>query len=347
MLASRRQTHALLAAALVEPRAPLAPAAPCQRTPDAPRRRRPPTRPARGRSPAPVPAPTRCAGARRGGCPSPPTGPTIVLDGVAARRPAPAGRRPDRGHRRSAPPSGPTRPTSTWSSPATGSTSPASTRPPAPLRRPRPRTQPRRCADDPAEPGPYDVVTSDYELDPVKLPRMREPIEMVGHVVEPAPAADTGPRPLVLFLHGRHSVLLRPDRRRTPTVASGRASRRCEEIPSHLGYDYIQQVLASQGYATVSVRVNGINAQDYRLADGGADARAEIVQRHLDHWADARGRPPGRPVAGWCSSATAAAARASTAPRSRSRSTRRTASSARCCSRRPTSAPRPRRTSRP
>ena len=44
-------------------------------------------------------------------------------------------------------------------------------------------------------------------------------------------------------------------------------------------------MLASQGYATVSVRVNGINAQDYRLDDGGADARAEIVERHLDHWA--------------------------------------------------------------
>ena len=57
-----------------------------------------------------------------------------------------------------------------------------------------------------------------------------------------------------------------------------------EEIPSHLGYDYIQQVLASQGFATVSVRVNGINAQDWRLPDGGADARAQIVQRHLDHW---------------------------------------------------------------
>ncbi len=45
-------------------------------------------------------------------------------------------------------------------------------------------------------------------------------------------------------------------------------------------------MLASQGYATVSVRVNGINAQDYRLDDGGADARAQIVEAHLDHWVD-------------------------------------------------------------
>ena len=44
-------------------------------------------------------------------------------------------------------------------------------------------------------------------------------------------------------------------------------------------------MLASQGYVTVSIRVNGINAQDFALLDGGADARAKIVQRHLDYWA--------------------------------------------------------------
>ena len=149
-----------------------------------------------------------------------------------------------------------------------------------------PPTTPRRSAllaDDPAQPGAYDVVSSDYELDPVKLPRMQQPIEMVGHVVEPAPTADTGPRPLVVFLHGRHSYCYDP----TDSRADGwewPCQPPLAEIPSHLGYDYIQQVLASQGFATVSVRVNGINAQDFRLADGGADARAEIVQRHLDHW---------------------------------------------------------------
>ncbi len=147
-------------------------------------------------------------------------------------------------------------------------------------------TTPRRSpqlADDPAEPGEYDTQTTDYELSPVKLPRMRQPIEMVGHVVEPDPAAVTGPRPLVVFLHGRHSYCYNP----TDDNADGwdwPCQPPLAEIPSHLGYDYIQQVLASQGFATVSVRVNGINAQDYRLSDGGADARAQIVQEHLDHW---------------------------------------------------------------
>ncbi len=136
---------------------------------------------------------------------------------------------------------------------------------------------------DPATPGPFAVESSDYELDPVKLPGMPQPIEMVGHVVEPTAAAVTGPRPLVLFLHGRHSYCYDPgdpngDGWEWPCVAP------YAEIPSHLGYDYIQQVLASQGYATVSIRVNGINAQDWALDDGGADARAAIVEQHLDHW---------------------------------------------------------------
>ncbi|KQW48685.1 hypothetical protein ASC77_08080 [Nocardioides sp. Root1257] len=136
---------------------------------------------------------------------------------------------------------------------------------------------------DPATPGPYAVTTSDYTLDPVAVPGMRVPIEMVGHVVEPAAAEPTGPRPLVLFLHGRHGVCYNPSDADAwsddwPCKAPFR------EIPSQLGYDYIQQVLASQGYATVSIRVNGINAQDFAAADGGADARARLVQAHLDHW---------------------------------------------------------------
>lgn len=138
-------------------------------------------------------------------------------------------------------------------------------------------------AADPGLPGTFETVSSDYELPGVKLPGMPQPIEMVGHVVEPASGAATGPRPLVLFLHGRHSVCYNPD---DSDDGGGRwpCKPPMEEIPSHLGYDHTQKVLASQGYTTVSIRVNGINAQDFRLPDGGADARAAIVQEHLDHW---------------------------------------------------------------
>ncbi len=147
-----------------------------------------------------------------------------------------------------------------------------------------PRQAPE-IAVDLGEPGDLDTTTSEYTLESVKLPGIREPIEMVGHVVEPAEGELAGPAPLVLFQHGRYATCYEPD----PGPQGGEESWPCrdtfEEIPSHLGYDYIQQLLASQGYVTVSVRVNGINAQDIDLPDSGANARATIVQRHLDHWA--------------------------------------------------------------
>lgn len=135
---------------------------------------------------------------------------------------------------------------------------------------------------DPASPGPYQTVSSDYSGDPVPVDGFEHPVEFVGHVVEPALSADTGPRGIVVFLHGRHSVCY---------VSGGGDSDSgwpCQapskEIPSQLGYEYLQQRLASQGYFTVSIRVNGINAQDDVLPDGGADARALLVRKHLEYW---------------------------------------------------------------
>lgn len=140
----------------------------------------------------------------------------------------------------------------------------------------------RELATDPGVPGPYAVVTSNYTRTPVKVAGMAEPIEMVGHVVEPVAAAATGPRPLVLFLHGRHEYCYQVSRGAQSFDWPCRGT--MAEIPSHLGYDYAQRLLASQGFTTVSVRVNGINAQDDALDDGGAGARATIVTKHLDYW---------------------------------------------------------------
>lgn len=146
------------------------------------------------------------------------------------------------------------------------------------------RTARALLPDDPAVPGPHAVATSDYQLDAVRIDGLAQPVEMVGHVVEPHLGADTGPRPLVVFLHGRHEFCWTPpgkvgDTWTWPCRAPAR------EVPSHRGYDYLQRVLASQGFTTVSIRANGINAQDHVLTDGGAAARADLVDAHLAHWA--------------------------------------------------------------
>ncbi|MFS8201658.1 hypothetical protein ACLVWQ_23555 [Streptomyces sp. CWNU-52B] len=138
-------------------------------------------------------------------------------------------------------------------------------------------------AVDPGEPGSYRTVTGTYDLDPVRLPGFDTPVEMTAEVV--APKGATGSRPLALFLHGRHYTCYKPGSEDDVTgdwpCADG-----YKPIPSHLGYLRDQQLLASQGYVTVSISANGINAQDGRIEDGGAQARSSLVRRHLAHWAD-------------------------------------------------------------
>ncbi|GAB2874600.1 alpha/beta hydrolase [Nocardioides pacificus] len=137
---------------------------------------------------------------------------------------------------------------------------------------------------DPGVPGDLAVTTSDYTLDSFAYPGMKGALEMVGHVVRPADGQGVQDAPLVLFLHGRHNPCYSP---KNPDRYSSAwpCDNRTRPVPSQLGYDYIQRVLASQGYATVSVAANGINAQDGVKMDGGAAARAELVRRHLDQWA--------------------------------------------------------------
>lgn len=132
---------------------------------------------------------------------------------------------------------------------------------------------------DPWHAGPYAVTTERIMESPIRVPGMDRPVEMVSYVVAPAPDAQTGPRPIVVFLHGMHQWCdtrgaFHPDERWP-------CRRPAREMPNHEGYAYIQRMLASQGYFTISIRANGVNAQDL---DGrnGARARAALVQAHLD-----------------------------------------------------------------
>ena len=136
---------------------------------------------------------------------------------------------------------------------------------------------------DPGRPGSYRTVTGEYDLDPVRLPGFDTPVEMTAEVVAPKDA--TGSRPLALFLHGRHETCYKPGSEDDVTddwpCADG-----YKPIPSHLGYLRDQQLLASQGYVTVSISANGINAQDGEAEDAGAQARSSLVRQHLARWAD-------------------------------------------------------------
>jgi len=143
---------------------------------------------------------------------------------------------------------------------------------------------------DPGTPGRYGTTTGEYDLGAVKLPDFPEPVEMRAVVV--APKGATGHRPLALFLHGRHSTCYSGD----DISGAWPCPAGTKEIPSYRGYLRDQQLLASQGYVTVSISANGINAQDGDSEDGGAQARSSLVRQHLARWADWAAHPDSAPA---------------------------------------------------
>ncbi|WP_203590016.1 Calx-beta domain-containing protein [Streptomyces sp. SID13031] len=137
-------------------------------------------------------------------------------------------------------------------------------------------------AVDPGATGKYAVETAEYNLgdQAVFLPGLGQKSEVVGKVYSPKGAV--GARPLVVFLHGRHSVCY-GNATEEPTnpwpCAKGE-----KPIPSYRGYDGAAKALASNGYQVVSISANAINAYDGGVYDAGAQARAELVLDHLALW---------------------------------------------------------------
>jgi hypothetical protein len=136
---------------------------------------------------------------------------------------------------------------------------------------------------DPGKPGPYATESGEYALDPIRLPGYAAPIEMEAVVVSPKGAP--GKRPLALFLHGRHFTCYSKTNP-NQIAMNWPCSDGLTAVPSHRGYLKAQQLLASQGYVTVSISANGINAQDAQTFDAGAQARSSLVRHHLARWAD-------------------------------------------------------------
>ncbi|MGW0883521.1 hypothetical protein [Streptomyces sp. NPDC002671] len=133
---------------------------------------------------------------------------------------------------------------------------------------------------DPGKPGSYHTRTGEYRLKSVRLPGFSAPVEMRAVVV--APVGAPGRRPLALFLHGRHYTCYKPH---GDIGGDWPCPAGTNPVPSHRGYLRDQQLLASQGYMTVSIAANGINGQDGAAEDGGAQARSSLVRLHLAQWA--------------------------------------------------------------
>ena len=129
---------------------------------------------------------------------------------------------------------------------------------------------------DPGKPGRFATASYRYSLPGLDVDGIPVPLEVVGTVV--APVGAPGRRPVVLFLHGRHSTCYLG----SETSIDWPCVNGFRPIPSLAGYVATQRLLASRGYVTVSISANAINAQDGALADSGANARSILVRHHLD-----------------------------------------------------------------
>lgn len=151
-------------------------------------------------------------------------------------------------------------------------------------------------APDPTARGPYAVGTADY-----KLPAKRDPLvapftvtELWARIYRPTDAS--GARPVIMMLHGNHATCGRIDPAfpgRIDDDSTYTDTGRCPEgyvvAPSHEGYAYLANQLASWGYVVVSINANrGINAAWGDDEDFGLNLRrGRLILRHLvqlDRW---------------------------------------------------------------
>ncbi len=120
-------------------------------------------------------------------------------------------------------------------------------------------------------------MTGDYTLPDVNLPDIAHPVEMQAVVVAPSDAP--GIRPLVLLLHGVSASCYDSTQVKYGEwpCADGR-----QPVPNYRGYLQTQQLLASQGYVTVSVSANGITRPV---------PTATVGRRRARRWYDATSQP--------------------------------------------------------
>lgn len=150
------------------------------------------------------------------------------------------------------------------------------------------------AAQDPGAVGPHNVLSTSYNrgdqaFTPSGFPA---PVEVKASVHYPS-NLNQGNFPLVVFMHGRHSPCYSEEIRDDGagediitynTYSQWPCSGNRRSIPSYQDYNYAAQILASHGYIVVSISANGISARDGSVSDGGMDARARLIQHHLNLW---------------------------------------------------------------
>jgi PKD repeat protein len=138
---------------------------------------------------------------------------------------------------------------------------------------------------DPGVKGKYSVVKELYDFgdQAFQPPSFPDKVEVRGSVHYPSvlTTGGTGPFPVIVILHGRHESCYSSNGN---TSSNWPCSSTEKEIPNYDGYNFLAEQMASLGYIVISIGANSISATDNSTDDRGTDARAELIQYHLDLW---------------------------------------------------------------
>ncbi|MBO0857263.1 MAG: hypothetical protein J2P21_02180 [Chloracidobacterium sp.] len=148
-----------------------------------------------------------------------------------------------------------------------------------------------QTAPDATATGPFTTTSSEYKLPPTNddLVAPQVVTELWARIYRPTDL-NNAPHPLLIFLHGNHATCGRyagAGQGRLDINIQYTLTGSCPSgyvvVPSHEGYAYLAELLASWGYVVVSINANrGINAAPGVPGDLGLNLRrGRLILRHL------------------------------------------------------------------
>jgi hypothetical protein len=134
------------------------------------------------------------------------------------------------------------------------------------------------------------TVTTEYKLPATIDPEVLDDrfTELWASVHRPSNMPAGVRFPLLVFLHGNHATCGQGENPRFDFDCTYSNTGTCPDgfvvVPSHRGYDYIADELASRGYIVVSINANrGINCSSGVSGDSGLNlARGRLILRHME-----------------------------------------------------------------
>jgi hypothetical protein len=148
-----------------------------------------------------------------------------------------------------------------------------------------------QTAPDATAPGPFTTTSSEYKLPPTNddLVAPQVVTELWARIYRPTNLTNA-PHPLLVFLHGNHATCGRFEGAgqgrldiNIQYTLTGTCPPGFVVVPSHEGYAYFAERLASYGYIVVSINANrGVNAAPGVAGDLGLNLRrGRLILRHL------------------------------------------------------------------